>query len=187
MSNVFIIHGAVGHPEENWFPWLRDELENRGHNVYVPTFPTPEGQTFDNWQKAFEDYERYIDEDSVFVGHSLGPAFILSLLEKYKIKGAYFVAGYHPNKLPKDNEWYKSVKTFIDRSFDWDRIKTNCAIFHVYHSDNDPYFPLFLGEELAKQLGVNVDIVKNAGHFNEAAGYLKFPKLLEDIKNETDL
>jgi len=24
--NVFIIHGADGHPKENWFPWLKSEL-----------------------------------------------------------------------------------------------------------------------------------------------------------------
>ncbi len=53
---------------------------------------------------------------------------------------------------------------------------------NVFHSDNDPYVPLKKAEELAKNLGVKVSLVKNAGHFNEDAGYTKFELLLEKIK-----
>ena len=31
MSKVVIVHGWGGTPEEGWFPWLRRELEERGH------------------------------------------------------------------------------------------------------------------------------------------------------------
>ena len=41
MATVFIIHGSYGHPGENWFPWLKDELEKIGHRVCVPQFPCP--------------------------------------------------------------------------------------------------------------------------------------------------
>ena len=41
MANIFIIHGTEGYPEENWFPWLKKELEQKGHIVFVPQFPTP--------------------------------------------------------------------------------------------------------------------------------------------------
>ena len=41
MKNVIIIHGTEGYPEENWFPWLKKNLEERGYNVTVPQFPSP--------------------------------------------------------------------------------------------------------------------------------------------------
>lgn len=41
MANVIIIHGAYGNPEENWFPWLKKELEKLDCRVFVPKFPTP--------------------------------------------------------------------------------------------------------------------------------------------------
>ncbi len=41
MRNIFLIHGSYGHPQENWFPWLKKELESLGHKVYVPAFPIP--------------------------------------------------------------------------------------------------------------------------------------------------
>jgi len=34
----FIIHGTYGKPEENWFTWLKENLEERGHEVIVPSF-----------------------------------------------------------------------------------------------------------------------------------------------------
>ena len=52
----------------------------------------------------------------------------------------------------------------------------------VFQSDNDPYVPLEKTKQLAKSLDVELKIIKNAGHFNEKAGYIKFPELLEDIK-----
>ncbi len=54
----------------------------------------------------------------------------------------------------------------------------------MFHSDNDPYVPLEKAKELAKKLGVELIMVKNAGHFNEKAGYTKFELLLEKIKSE---
>ena len=83
MAKIFIIHGSYGNPNENWFPWLKKELEKEGHTVFVPKFSTPENQSLETWTLEFsKDYKRLVDEDSIFIGHSLGPAFILSLLGK---------------------------------------------------------------------------------------------------------
>lgn len=42
-------------------------------------------------------------------------------------------------------------------------------------------FPIINGEELARQLGVELSFVPNAGHFNKTAGYTEFPQLLEKL------
>ncbi|MBU1018391.1 MAG: GNAT family N-acetyltransferase [Patescibacteria group bacterium] len=180
-ANIFIIHGAYGHPEENWFPWLKNELEKRGRKVFVPKFPTPEGNTLENWLKVFKKHEEFLNEDSIVIGHSLGVPFLLTILENKSVASAYFVAGYNPETLPKTNEWYELVKTFVAKPFNWKKIKENCKNFQIYHSDNDPYFPLELAEDLAKPLNTKVNIIRGAGHFNEKAGYTKFEKLLEEI------
>ncbi|MFH1193834.1 MAG: alpha/beta hydrolase, partial [bacterium] len=95
MKTAFIIHGALGDPNENWFPWLKSELERLGFAVYVPAFPTsPKTQTLENWLKVFEEHKDHLDEDTIVIGHSLGPIFLLTILEQIKkpIRAAYFIA-----------------------------------------------------------------------------------------------
>ncbi len=175
---VFMIHGAYGDPNENWFPWLRDKLRAEGHEVIVPEFPTPENQTLEAWLNVFEQYQ--VNEDTVFVGHSLGVAFILSLVEKYKVKACFFVAGFLGEigiqAFDEINE------SFVNKQFDWEKIRNNCSKFYVYHSDNDPYVPLSKGHELAAKLSAEFRSVEGAGHFNEKAGYVKFEELYGDIR-----
>lgn len=182
MSKIFIIHGAFGSPNENWFPWLKKEQKALGHQVFVPRFPTPENQSLDSWEKVFNQYQEEIDEDTVFVGHSLGPAFILHILENLnvKIKAAFFASGFLGELGNKDFDQIN--QTFIAKDFDWEKIRKNCDNFFIYHSNNDPYVPLREAENLAKKLHVEPIIIEGAGHFNEAAGYTKFDKLLGDIK-----
>lgn len=180
MGKVFIIHGAYGNPEENWFPWLKKELEKLGEKVFVPKFPTPENQTLENWNKVFSEYEKEVDEETIFVGHSLAPAFIMHLIEKldHPIKAAFFVSGFSGLL---NHEIDKINHTFVEGGFDWNKIRTNCKNFFLYHSDNDPYVPLKYAKELEEKLNGKLAIILNAGHFNSEFGYTKFPKLLEDM------
>ncbi len=39
MKRVFIVHGWDGHPDEQWFPWLKQSLEEKGYCVEVPQMP----------------------------------------------------------------------------------------------------------------------------------------------------
>lgn len=181
MPSAFIFHGTAGYPEENWFPWLKNELEKFGYATVVPQFPTPVGQTLENWFKAFSKHERSYSPDSILVGHSLGGAFLLRVLEKYdvKIKAAFLVAA-PIGILPIKN--YNSDKLFIGKPFDWGKIKSRASKFFVFHSGNDPYVSLGNGQELSKRLGMQLTFVPKAGHFNSASGYTAFPLLLEKIK-----
>ena len=122
---VFLIHGALGNPDENWFPWIRQELENDGHEVIAPTFPTPQGQSLFAWQEVFSSY--HVNSDDVFVAHSLGPAFVLSLLEKVSCKACFFVSGFTGFL---DNETFDTInRSFVDRDFDWELIRRHCEEF----------------------------------------------------------
>jgi len=181
MANIFLIHGSYGSPGENWFPWMKRELEKRGNEVYVPTFPTPAGQTLQAWLYVFALYREFLKKDSIIVGHSVGCAFILSVLEglNFSIKAGFFVSpflGFLSNM-----EFDKVNKTFVTRDFNWNNIKKNCQDFHFYHSDDDPYVDVSKAREFTRKLYMDVEIIKGGGHFNADAGYTRFERLRDDI------
>ncbi len=176
MSNVFIFHGGYGHPNENWFPWLKQELEKRGYQVFVPHFPTPENQSLESWREVFQPYEKFLDADSILIGHSIGAGFALRLLEKYRAQKTIIVAGF-VEVFPENAQF--NTASFVGHPFDWETIRKNCPEFFIFHADNDPYIPLVRAENMARHLHANLNVVPGAGHFNEKAGYVKFEKLLE--------
>jgi hypothetical protein len=183
MTNVFIIHGIGGSPSENWFPWLKSELGKLGCRVFVPQFPDSDNPKLQSWLGAFKDYTPQL-ENSIVVGHSLGVAFLLSVIESLNkpVKAAFFVAGFAS---PLDNpEFDEFIGKFVGKQFDWSRIRRNCGKFYVISSDNDPSVKLEQGRNLAKNLKAELIILKNAGHINEKAGYTKFEFLLEKMKAE---
>lgn len=181
-TNVFIFHGTEGHPGENWFPWLKEELETKGYNVIVPQFPSPPvvAAKVHEWFDVLKKYEQYINEDTVIVGHSLGGVFTLRVLETLKspIRAAFFVGA--PVGVKPILNFDRDV-SFSGFDFKWDEIRNKAKDFAVYQSDDDPYVGLGNGEELAKELGVELSFIPNAGHFNARAGYTKFETLRDKL------
>ena len=184
MRTVFIFHGTEGHPEENWFPWLKNKLEEKGYKVFVPQFPSPPvvPSKIREWFEVLKNYEQDIDEDTILIGHSLGGVFALKVLEKleHKIK-AVFLVGTPIGIRPILN--YNRDSSFCGFVFDWKKIKAKAENFIVFQSDDDPYVGLENGKELAKHLGVELSFVPNAGHFNKKAGYTEFKELWEKLEH----
>ena len=178
--SIFIFHGTGGHPKENWFPWLKGRLEKKGCEVIIPHFPTPEGQSLQSWLEILEPHKDKVDNNTILIGHSLGGIYLLRLLERLEkpVKAAFFTGtpiGVRPIK-----NWEGDEK-FSGFDFDWSKVKSSSQHFAVFHSDNDPYVSLGNGEKLAKELGVELTFIPNAGHFNSKAGYIQFERLLEEI------
>lgn len=177
MPTVFIFHGIYGHPGENWFPWMKEELEKRGCEVVVPKFPTPENQNPTTWDEVMKPYEEKLN-GAIIVGHSLGTPYALHVLETHSVAALCSVAGFC--SLP-ENEFAPLMASFFEKEFYWNAIRRNCPSFIIFHSDNDPYVPFEKAEELLKQLHSEIIKVSGAGHFNAAAGYTTFPLLLEKV------
>ena len=182
MSTVFIIHGIGGSPQENWFPWMKKEIEKEGHRVIVPEFPNSDAPNLDEWMEHMKKYEDSIDEETVFIGHSLGGMFILRLLEQMQkpIKATFLVATVTG---PSDGlELAPRMTTFTTPPLDEELIKKHGGTIHMLHADNDPYIVLKNAEHLAEKLGATLELIKDGGHLNTSAGYAMFPLLLENLK-----
>jgi predicted alpha/beta hydrolase family esterase len=180
-EKVIIIHGTEGNPQENWFPWLADQVRLLGHRAIVPSFPTPENQNVKTWQAAFDKQAGPLDRHTILVGHSLGAGFILRMVEEAKepVLGTFLVSGFIGALGLADFDPLNAP--FFERPFNWERIRTNAGIIRVYNGDNDPYVPLEKGQELAHNLGVELTVINNGGHINASAGFVKFERILDDL------
>lgn len=189
MRNIFIIHGSYGYPEENWFPWLKSELEKLGHRVFVPKFPIPtnnnEEHKLNLWLKEFEKYRQYLNKETIIIAHSRGCSFAFQMLPFFEIKiNSLFLVGAFVDYDQWRPDVYPDYDSFQAKPYLWKRIRQLAKHVEIYQSTND-VIPISEGNFVADWLKAKFIVVKNAGHFNVAYDkkYVKFPLLLKNIKN----
>jgi len=194
-----IFHGSFGSTTENWFPWLKQVLEEKGNKVILEQFPCEDyesmkdksficdKQNLSNWLDCFENNvlpKIDFDNKIVFIGHSIAPAFILRVVEKFNIKleKAIFVAPFL-NFESKDLWQYTLVNsTFLDAPFNFKKINELIENSVVFYGDDDPYITnkeVFL--EFAKMLNSKVICIHNGGHLSSRFGFTEFPQILDEV------
>ena len=192
MRRVFIIHGWAASPSENWFPWLKRTLESMGYEVQVPVMPSSEEPRIDAWVSTIANLVGKADEDTYFIGHSMGCAAIVRYLQtlpdKISIGGAVFVAGFFFPLTPPGGSWNdkpgaKTNEHWATTPIDFNKVKTHLKRSIAIFSDNDPWVPLQNKDIFSTELGSDVVIEHNAGHLNDKAGFRELPAALDAIIN----
>jgi predicted alpha/beta hydrolase family esterase len=97
--NFVILHGTMGSPDGNWFPWLASELEKMGHKIVRPQLSTPEGQSPDNWTREIKKAVESLggpNNETCIVAHSMSPLAVCQYLETVNtpVGGCFFVSGF---------------------------------------------------------------------------------------------
>jgi len=181
---VFVIHGSLGNPQENWIPWLKESLSENNIECDAPFFPTPLAQNYDDWSELLDYYvdKGYIDNETVLVGHSCSSIFIPNyIVEKgIDVKAIIGVAGY--NNFMSGNEYMDN----LNKSFYCDNEKLSTINQYVknrisYYSNNDPFIPKEKLVEYTDIISAKSFEIDGAGHFNTSSGYNKFEHLLDII------
>ena len=191
--NYVIIHGTFGHPGENWFPWLADEIarldksgKTKREDILIPHFPSSSSADYDSWKSVILGYidSGIINKNTIFICHSLGPLFVSRVLieKQIKVKGMISVEA-AANHLMGNESFDKINSTFFIPSWDYlDQVKKYLDFNYCFYTDNDPHIPFNILKEYVDHAATKSFFIPNSGHFNTAAGYTKFPQLLELIK-----
>lgn len=161
---------------------MKQKLEENWFQVFVPRFPTPENQSLESWKEEFEKYEKYLNEETIFIAHSVWPSFVVSILEEIelKIKACFFAAGFLWNiDIP---EFDTLNNTFVNTNFHWPTVREKCPYFYMCHGSDDPYVPIENAEKMDEKLWVKIDMIDRWGHLNAESGYTEFEYLFEKIK-----
>ncbi len=179
MTKVFIIHGFEGSPNGGWRPWLMSELDKQDVYACALSMANPENPVCAQWVEEISRHVERNKDDSIYlVGHSLGVPAILRYLENEQAKnisGAVLVSG------PSEKNQNRKIDSFLDKEFNFEKIKSHCKTFSIIHGDNDPNVPLENAKFLTEKLNGGLTIVKNGGHLNGSAGWLSLPQCLEAL------
>jgi uncharacterized protein len=184
-DNYIVIHGSFGSPFINWFSWLYRELSNDNNDVIVPQFPIGVGmQNYDNWSKLLKYYFDLglINKNTILIGHSIAPIFIIKFLleNKIKVNKLIFVSGF--NNLIVDGGNYDIVNSSFFVNGHLSNIKEYASEIICIYSDNDPYVPLDALNNFANEVATKELVIPNGGHLNSESGYDSFEELLEYLK-----
>ena len=187
-KRIYIAHGWDGYPEEGWFPWLKKELEAKGCSVYVPQLPEAESPRIHNWVPKLTEVVGVADENTYFVGHSLGCQTIARYLESLpkgvNIGGAVFVAGFFKRLtgLDDDPDVQETASHWLCAPLDLAKVKSHLPKSVAIFSDNDPYVPLDNQDDFRNKLGSEIIIEHKKGHFSGASDDItELPVVLQSI------
>lgn len=190
-KRVFIIHGWEGDSQNHWFPWLKKELENNNFEVFVPDMPNTEEPKIEEWVSFLSRLVGEPDEQTYFLGHSIGCQTIMRYLETLdnkKIGGVVFVAGwfflteFSYLEFPEyEQNSRKIAQPWIETLIDFNKVKNSAKKFIAIFSDSDPYVDLSDKDIFEKQLGAEIIIEHNKGHFRKEDGVAELLVVLESI------
>lgn len=183
MKNAVILHGASADHTQNWFPWLKEKLEDNNFKVWVPDLPGADRPNLDRLVKFLaENCPFQLDEDVILVGHSVGAVAILSWLQNVQKEtrvGNCYLAGAFINDLG-----WETMKDFFKPPLDFSKIKGKSKKLFFIYSDNDPYIATKDVEFLSGKLGGELHLLEGQQHFAISPGgpqYKQFPLLLDLI------
>ena len=186
MKKVILVHRWEGNPNNCWFPWLKKELEKMKFKVTALKMPNPEEPKIKEWVEFMQKNIKNVDQETYFVGHSIGCQTIMRYLEtldgKTKIGGLIFVAGFFNLPNLETEEEREIAKSWLETKINTDKIKLMTNHIVAIFSDNDPFVPLEDTKLFKKRLNAEIIIKKNKGHFSDDAGIIKLPVVIEQIK-----
>jgi predicted alpha/beta hydrolase family esterase len=181
-KRVYIIHGWGAGPKDNWFQWAKWELEAHDFEVFVPEMPNTNEPILTEWLAKMNEVVGEVDENTFFIGHSLGTITILKFLESLrsdqKVGGVILVSGFL-----SDFGINPQLANFVADDVDVEKIKKHCDKFIIFQSDNDPLVPISQAMKLQHELDGELTLIHEAGHLNAGTGEGEFPELIEAFLN----
>ena len=182
MKHVYIIHGWGFDSSMPWIVWAEEELRKKGYKVTSFDMPNTDEPKIEEWVGYLEKNVKDIDENTYFVGHSIGAQTILRFLEKshkhLKVGGLVFVAPWLDLIGLKSDE-LKIAHPWINNKINPERILDHTGNITCIFSTNDPFVSPREWKKFEEMFRAKIIIKKDFGHFEDVKS---IPEILEAIK-----
>lgn len=178
VSKIFIIHGFTAGPDSNWFAWLKQQAQRHGVQAHVLEMPESFAPNDEAWQLTLQNEIHHVDENTFFVGHSLGCVTALRFIESLKnpatVGGAVMVSGFSQSV-----ETLPELESFTRLPLDFDLLKKRIHKRAVLLSLNDRIVAPIHSLHLSQDLDADLHGIPRGGHFLDHDGYQQFEKVWE--------
>lgn len=180
MKAIIIPGNGGGCPEDNWSPYLAEELPKQlGIEVVNVQFPDAVLARKEYWLPFLE--ELGAGEDTILIGHSSGAVAAMRYAETHKLLGSVLVGGCYTDLGYAEEK----ASGYYDDPWDWEAIRRNQEWIVEFASTDDPFIPIAEARHIAENLKSDYREYTDRGHFGHGASPQKeFPEVIEAIRGK---
>lgn len=189
MKRIVLVHGWGGGPNADWFPWMIDNLQQTNFEIIAPQLPDTDNPRIEKWVPALAEAVGTPDENTYFIGHSMGcqtiARYLATLPKDIKVGGVIFVAGFFDslNEDEYDEADKETASLWLNTPLDLKKVKLHIKESIYYISEDDPDVPILNKERFANELNSEVIVLNGYKHFTDPTVPVVFEKLLEITKH----
>ena len=185
-QKALIIHGLGANPEQNWYPRMKQTLEENGFEVFAPAMTTTFAPSLETWLDELKPYIDQMGEDDVVIAHSMGGKVALHLLERAQKKiGQLFLVAPLVGPISEEN-WeerkkrpskknYEMAKKLWEAPVSLEKVGALVYSKNVFWSSDDTHVPEPTHE--IYPAGWNIVCLGAYGHINDPES----PELVERV------
>ena len=184
MKKVFLVHCWDGTSNDGWYPWIEQELKKYNAEVIRFDMPNTANPTIEEWVSTLNEKVDKLDEETYFMGHSIGCQTIIRYLETKeitKIGGILFVAPWL-DLLPEaveDEDSYNTAYPWIHTPINFAKVKEFSENINCIFSNDDYFVDLNQEQEFKQKLNAKTIIVNEKGHISQDDDVFELDEILE--------
>jgi len=187
-KKAYLIHGWEGNPEEPMYKWIGEKLIEQGFEFIAPMMPNSEEPEINAWINKIKEIVKDLNEETIFIGHSIGCQAVLRYLETLKDEKVGKIILIAPwmkldeQTIEEEGEEVKEIaRPWMKIPIDFNKVKERCKEIICIFSDDDPYVPLSEEDFFKEKLNAKTIILEKRKHFDPGSGIKDLPEILEFI------
>ena len=184
MKKIYLVHCWDGTSSDGWYPWLEEKINDQSIKLIKFDMPNTANPKIEEWVDYLNSKVDLLNEETYFIGHSIGCQTVLRYLETKeitKIGGILLVAPWL-DLLPEaieDEDSYNTAKPWINTPIDFEKVKQFTNNISCIFSDNDYFVSLEQAKEFRNKLNAKIVIVNNKGHISQDDDVYELQEILD--------